>query len=69
MGNRKKILIAFLASYLSECGFSVLIQQVAQQKSRLDVSDTRDLKFSLTNMQPEIEQLVGMHKLSKKLMK
>ncbi len=49
----------FLESYLSKCEFSVVIQAVAKQRSRLNVSDAKDLKFSLIDMQPENEQLVA----------
>ncbi len=65
MGNRKKFLIAFPASNLSECGFSFVIQPVTKQRSRLIVADKRELKFSLTEIQPEIYHLVARHTLSK----
>ncbi len=65
MGNRKKFLFAFPTSYLCECGFSVVIQPVVKQRSRLNAADAKDLKFSLTDMQPKIGQLVARHNLSK----
>jgi len=53
--------IAFLTSYLAECGFSWVTFAVKVCKS-LDVVRTVDLRLSLTKLQPNNQnQVQGTH--------
>uniref|UniRef100_A0A5S6Q618 DUF4371 domain-containing protein n=1 Tax=Trichuris muris TaxID=70415 RepID=A0A5S6Q618_TRIMR len=54
-----KLLIAFPSSYLVEKGFSVVTDLLSKKRNRLEIAERGDLRLRLTNMAPDLQELVS----------
>jgi hypothetical protein len=60
----RKFLIAFPSSYLVERGFSVVANLLTKKKkNRLEITSRGDLRLSLTNLKPNIENMLLKHQV------
>ena len=55
------LFIAFLTSYVVEKAFSSIIN-IMSKLSNLDICKGGDLRFFLTDLEPDIEKLTNCHK-------
>jgi hypothetical protein len=55
----RNLLLPFPTSYLVECGFSAVIDLLTKKRNRLEICERGDLRMKLTNLKPNIEQLVS----------
>ena len=59
----KIFFIAFPTSYLVERGFSVVSQILTKSRNRLNVVERGDLRLRLTDIAPDIGQLMSQHQV------
>ena len=52
---------AFPNSYTVEAGFSHIDALLTEQRKRLDVGKCGDLRLKLTNLQPNIHEVIKSH--------
>ena len=50
--------VAFPTSYLVESGFSSVVQLLTRSRNRLEIDNRGDLRLALSEIDPEIENLV-----------
>ena len=55
------LIMAFPTSYLVERGFSAVLQLLTKQRNRLEISERGDLRLRLTDMEPDIQEMVKTH--------
>ena len=59
----RKFLIAFPSSYLVERGFSAVANLLTKKRNRLQIIGRGDLRLYLSNLKPNIEQLLSEHQV------
>lgn len=59
----RKFLIAFPSSYLVEKGFSAVTNFLTKKRNRLQITERGDLRLYLTNLNPNIDQLISEHQV------
>ena len=59
----RKFLIAFPSSYLVERGFSAVANLLTKKRNRLQIIRRGDLRLYLSNLKPNIEQLLSEHQV------
>ena len=59
----RKFLIAFPSSYLVERGFSAVNNFLSKKRNRLRITERGDLRLYLTNLKPNIDQLISGHQV------
>jgi len=57
----QKLLISFPSTYLVERGFSAVMNLITKKRNRLNISTRGDLRLLLTNIQPDIDELISRH--------
>lgn len=57
----RKLFIAFPSSYLDERVFSVVFNLLTKKRNRLSTVERGDLRLFMTEMEPNIEQLLSLH--------
>lgn len=55
------LLIAFPSSYLVEQGFSAVMNLLTKKRNRLQIAERGDLRLFLTELEPNVEELVKAH--------
>ncbi|VVC40229.1 HAT, C-terminal dimerisation domain [Cinara cedri] len=50
----KLLLLSFLSTYLTEKGFSLVVQLLTKHRNRLDISNVGDPRSTLTNIESDI---------------
>ena len=59
----QKLLIAFPSSYLVEREFSAVTSLITEKRNRLQISARGDLRMLLTNIEPNINNLIASHQV------
>ena len=61
--NIKLFFIASATSYQVERGFSAVTRLLTKQRNKLNITQRDDLRLLLTNLHPDVESLIAMHRV------